>query len=137
MNSKGLFLGLRNISNISSRTSKLVQLKALQIEHGKDLLKVLQYAYDPFKRYYITPYLYRSEGSNDIDHHGFDILDRLASRELSGYMAAETLKDYMASLNPESRILFSRIVKKDLRIGMAAKSINAVFPYLIQIVRAT
>jgi len=107
--------------------------KQLLIKHDSPVLRnLLRYAYDPFKRYYITaPGLEGVEGGDDLGVMGRAILDQLASRKLSGQLAIETVSDYVSCLSPNAAVVFQGIINKDLRLGIGLKTINQVYPGLI------
>lgn len=100
-----------------------------------ELKKVLEYAYNPFKKYYMTaPDLEGVfQGSIWLDEM-YDILDRLSTRQLSGQAAFEIVCDEISILCPYHAELFKMILNKDLRCGINIKSINKAFPGLIPLV---
>lgn len=61
-----------------------------------------------------------------------DILDRLASRELSGNKAKDTVHLLLRDLIGHDQEIFVNILKKDLRCGISTVSINDAIPDLIQ-----
>lgn len=93
----------------------------------------LKAAYDPFTRYH------QRRNENELPPGGncifglttWELLDKLASRALSGIEAQMAVDQHLAILRPDSGRLLCRILNKDLRMGMGAKSINKVFPKLI------
>ena len=94
-------------------------------------VKVAQYTYDPFITYGITPK--RTETGCGLTvfsegGHVFETLDRLAKRDLSGNAAHETLDALYGQLNSASCELLWRILSKNFRAGITAKSINIVRP---------
>jgi len=95
------------------------------------LSKILRFTYDPRKHYYINQVPWKGRGQNWIDRDGFEILDQLSKRILSGTHAKITVQCYMQELRPEEAEIFKGILKKDLRIGMATKTINKALPGLI------
>lgn len=94
--------------------------------------KVLEYAYNPFKRYYMSaPTVDGVDdpmGITDIPYH---VLDQLSTRHCSGKAAFERVCDLIKTLSPSYAELFKRILNKDLRCGISVKSINKAFPGLI------
>lgn len=97
-----------------------------------ELKKVLLYAYDPFKKYYMT--------APDLDGYGedymepgeeYEILDDLSTRVLSGQAALEEVSDSISIMNKDKAEVFKRIINKDLRAGINVKSINKAWPGLI------
>jgi len=101
------------------------------IKKYPELKKVLLYAYDPFKKYYMAAPIVRTTGFCNLGLATESLLDDLSSRKLSGQLAYEAVCDHIASLNPKAAEVFSRIINKDLRAGIHVKSINKAFPGLI------
>ena len=100
-----------------------------------ELKKVLEYAYNPFKKYYITaPDMEGSDDQMAVDYIPLHILDDLSNRSLSGQKALEKVCDWITSLNLETAVLFRMILNKDLRCGINIKTINKAFPGLIPLV---
>ena len=121
---------LHEIEMIANTTGNQ-KIKELQ-EHPR-LIKTLEYAYDPHKKFYITaPDIDGVVNGSDDMSEAFDILDRLASRELSGQAALEEVSDMIVSLTPYSAEVFKRILNKDLRAGINVKSINKAWSGLIK-----
>jgi len=111
---------------------------AYQSGHGKlALLKqhpevqpYLVAAYDPYQRYYMTTRV-TGQGTYEFEPATWEMLDFLHKRALSGSHGQKMLDSAVMGMTTKSAELFKRILKKDLRIGLAAKSINKVFPGLI------
>jgi len=98
-----------------------------------EMMLYLKAAYDPFTQYYAK----RNEdfcigtGEKVFSQDTWTLLDMLASRALTGHAADNAIDMCIFRLSPRSARLFCRILNKDLRMGLAAKSINAVFPGLV------
>jgi len=121
----------------ASGTAKQTVLKA----NATPLLKsILYYTYNPFLKFFIQKINTKGKGFKEIRDESFVILDYLASRKLSGDYAKQTVNVHINALDPAEAELFKCILKKDLRMGMAAATINKVFPDLIPtfgVMRAT
>jgi DNA ligase-1 len=89
-------------------------------------------AYDPYKMYYNTK-SNQGYGTNQFRTTTWVLLEDLNSRRLSGMVAQTAIDQHMKTMSNMSSILFNRILNKDLRMGMGAKSINKVFPGLIPV----
>ena len=99
----------------------------------EDFRDIISMAYNPLVTYgvlAIEPPLV--PGDQDFTMHTFDILEKLANRELTGNEAHAEIKDQLSVLNKESGELFIQILNKDLRAGFTAKSINKARPGTIQ-----
>jgi DNA ligase-1 len=113
---------IRAIARTQGSLSKMVMLKA-----HPELKRVVLYAYDPYKHYFMTEPALDGEGDRPIDDLTFQILDSKAKRELS----TSAVYQYICSLDYEAAEVFKRILNKDLRMGLGVKSINKVWPGLI------
>lgn len=97
------------------------------------------YAYNPFKRFYLSPPdiegvdfgLPLFESGGFMNEEAKTILESLSNRVVTGRNAFEMVCDFMAILNKPSAILFKRILAKDLRVGVALTTIRSVWPGLI------
>ena len=89
-------------------------------------------AYNPYVMYHNTK-ANPGYGTCGFDARTWSMLEELSSRKLTGMRAQTTINLHMQDLSNTSAELFHRIINKDLRMGMGAKSINKVFPGLIPI----
>jgi len=93
-------------------------------------LRVLRYALDPFmtfgvgKKTKIPP----GTGSDQWGAEEFELLDKLASRQLTGGAAVENIAFHMKELSPKSGELLKRVLLKDLRAGFTADTVNDALP---------
>lgn len=94
--------------------------------------RVLKAAYDPFITYGIKQ-VPESDiaGSEGFSDHTFELLDKLASRELTGNSAKVEIITELNLLSDQSKTLLTRILKKDLRAGFTAGTCNRVQPGFI------
>lgn len=92
---------------------------------------ILRYAYDPFKKYHVSAPGIRGSGEGLINEATIDILDLLVEGTLSGGAAQRMVYDEVQQLTPDEAELLKRIIDKDMRCGISAKTINAVWPGLI------
>jgi DNA ligase-1 len=115
----------KEIANIKGTTAKMDTLRLA----GETEKNILAYALDPYRMYGVKNF--RKGGSlPEGEPLGlFETLDRMASRELSGGRAQAACQLMVADGVPEELLLM--ILNKDLRCGLAATSVNKVFPKLI------
>jgi DNA ligase-1 len=111
--------------NRASGTQKQVILR-----NYPGLTPYLYAAYNPFTRYYMTTKVL-GQGNFQFEDMTWELLDLLSKRALSGNKGQHFLDTAVMGLTPKSAELLKRILKKDLRMGMGAKTINKVFPGLI------
>ena len=137
MNSVTILRAIDQIAGTSSKNEKeaLVKLNAGNAE----FCRVLEYAYNPFKKYGIRkrPETLGDNCSNDFDAGTWELLDDLISRKLTGNAAIEAVRGELTALNAESAELLWRIIAKDLRAGFGESTCNKAkkglipdFPYM-------
>lgn len=114
-------------------TSKRGEKEALLREHLEHQLfrDACLYAYDPYRTYGIRPDA-DLEGTGTYFNDEFNpsrffaFLDLLERRELTGNAAKETLDQFLSEMTPREGQLLVRILRKDLRAGFTANSVNRV-----------
>lgn len=111
-----------NMRSTSSSTEKVGIIK----EASSYAHKALEYAYNPYKQYYVTSKTciknshLKQVHSLDL----FEVLDKLSNREVTGHDAIKLVN----GLDDES---IYKIIDKDLGIRAGAKVINKAIPNLI------
>lgn len=124
-----------NVIKRIQKASGAIDKKRIISENPK-LRSILIAAYNPFKKYYITPPpLHGTEGGGElctsngwIKNEYYSLLEDLSSRDLSGNAAFEKVCDVLVSLSPEGAMLLRMVLNKDLRMGVGIKTINQVWP---------
>ena len=109
-----------------SGTSKQSFLRVQDLE----ITKYLFAAYDPYTKYFITKTKI-GRGDFQFDSATWEFLSQLSTRKISGLNAQTMVNSITQGMTKRSSELFKRILNKDLRMGMGAKTINKVFPGLI------
>ena len=115
---------IKHITSASGNSKQTI------LKEHPDIQPYLLAAYDPYTRYYITKGV-EGVGVNQFDFFTWKILKELSDRKLSGDEAKWIDGDHTRRMSARSSELFRMILKKDLRMGMGAKTINKVFPGLI------
>lgn len=121
-------MALRNTNSLNKKKEIL--------EHAPLLFQeLLQYTYDPFKRFHIQKLPWTGKGSETIDGSWpviHSILDELVEG-FGGQREKDLVRATITAMNPSDAELFKCIIKKDLRAGISATTINSVFPDLIPV----
>jgi DNA ligase-1 len=135
MNSRQAFEAIEQIAATSSKNEK----QALVAENLDVFFRsVLVAALDPLVSYGISkrPQT-ETYGAAAFDDSTWDIIDGLAERLLTGDAAISAVRSELGRLEPKSSELFWRVIKKDLRAGFGAETVNKVskgliraFPYM-------
>ena len=125
------------INEISSTNATTKKQALLQANDHPVLRKVLEYAYNPYKVYKIKQLPNEVElmdmGPSQGTYTGFgwELLDELAAAKGVPDSMKRQVMYHLRSLPAKERVVFCRILKKDLRAGIDYKTINKVFPDLI------
>lgn len=129
---------LENISMVQSTSHKEALLKA---NKDHEILKSLLIAcYDPFTVYNIK----KIDGLDYADRHNpmtpeanyrsfMTLLDRLSSRIVTGNAAIYECQKFFSYCSEQEAIWYTRVLKKDLNIGIKVKTINKCIPGLITV----
>jgi DNA ligase-1 len=130
MRSNEIHAIITNVAAVSGKKDKEVLLK--QYIDDLDFRNVLQAALDPRVSYYIEAVPEPvGVGDKEFDSITWRLLAELSSRELSGNTARDVLQTHLSCLTAESAELLKWIIKKDLRAGFGASTVNKVMPGLI------
>lgn len=136
MNSLQVFEAIEQIAATSSKNEKQALIAA---KINDPLFKhVLVAALDPLVSYGISTRPQTSKtGLGLFCPSTWEIIDALASRRLTGDSATASVRAELERLEPKSSELLWRILKKDLRAGFGAETVNKVskglirtFPYM-------
>lgn len=123
---------VEQLRNTSSTNDKIAILKA-----NKDnelLQKVLEYTYNPYKKYKITEKTQAKTPMNDTFttryENIFSLLDKLSSSNINDNLR-RNVSGFLSHENEDIRQLYSCILLKDLRCNISATTINKVWKGLI------
>lgn len=127
------FNALKAIQNESGTLNKQ---SILQQNASNDALKNLLYlAYNPYIQFYIKKIpkvAPQGVGTYETHYVNFlDLLGKLSHREITGNAAIEAVKTFLSDCFSDEQVWYSRVLGKDLKIGLADKGINKVFSQLI------
>ncbi|OAD82845.1 hypothetical protein ATN89_17325 [Comamonas thiooxydans] len=134
------FTILESIASTASKNEKIELLKK-GFADCPTLRRICLAAYDPFKTYGIAkipPFTPMDTYSLDMDSPMvWETIDRLASRELTGTAAIDSVAAILTVMPDSSRELFKRVLLRDLRAGFSENTINKAekgaiktFPYM-------
>lgn len=123
------------VEDVAGNSGKAAQQALAAHTHSQTVREVLEYAYDPFRTYGIKKLPEAEMAADDSAFMEWSevkaVLDRLAARELTGNAARGEVGAMLGNLAPDAEELVRRVLLKDLRFGLSAKSINKVVPGLI------
>lgn len=124
------------LETIAASPKKTDKERLLREASCPELERVLKAAYDPTVNYYIkkVPKAFSTgleKECTDFVEDTWQCLNDLSSRKIVGNEAVVDLQCVLTQLNLESQELLIRIIKRDLRCGISAATINKVFPKLI------
>jgi hypothetical protein len=125
------------LSKISAERSTNEKMKILaKYEHNLTLKKVLYKGMSKRIKFWVkyvpVPYAFTNQGElNDLDW-ALDKLSFLESRTVTGNYAQTFIGMLLGKLNPRDAEVITRIIKKDLKIGMGITNVNKVFNGLLE-----
>ncbi len=111
------------INSLRLYSSTLDKQKVLQTLTTELEKKMFQWAYDPFKTYKQKFNYLNMDGLGEVREDMFDLLNKLASRELSGNEARTAVIMYADKYGD----LIKLVCNKDLDCGVSAATLNTVF----------
>lgn len=89
-------------------------------------------ALDPFTTFGMKKVpKHTTDGTSEIKTAHYDVLGKLARRELTGNAAINAVSEVLSDLEPKSRELFIRVLTKNLKAGFSAETVNKSFPDMI------
>jgi len=107
--------------------------KKEKLKNYPNLKKILNYIYDPFKKYNVSPAniekLKDLEPKNSYNDF-YNLLDDLTSGKLSGHEAVRQIRGFI-NTNKEFEDVIIKVIDKDLKIRLGSKEVNKIFPNLI------
>lgn len=127
---------LDRLAATSGRNDKEEILQAVKGEPHEDLFKrVIHLAYDPSYNFWVREFHQFASTQGDIAlSHALDELEgKIATREVSGHAAIAFVETLYRELGKDDAEVLDRIINRDLRCGVGAKTFNKVWPDLIYI----
>ena len=125
---------LENIAYTPSLNAK----QAILTENSDNevLRSLLCLAYDPFQQFYVKklPHMVPYQGDIDWENNFgnfLQLLVNLSHRNITGNAALLAVSQFFQGCNKTEQLWYSRVLTKDLKIGLADKGINKAFPKLI------
>lgn len=127
------FMEIENILDQVRKTSS-TNMKMEILDNNKDnelLAKVLEYTYNPHKRYGISEKLVLIPSSEDIPKEKdiFKMLDKLANNNINDSLRTE-FANFLEYYDAIAKLL-RQVVNKDLKLGCNVNTINKVWKGLI------
>tara|TARA_B100000683_G_scaffold68211_1_gene66843 strand:- start:33 stop:1319 length:1287 start_codon:yes stop_codon:yes gene_type:complete len=116
--------------------SSLIAKKAIINAYGKNpfIKSALVYAYDPYKKYYVTSKTckknFNLRDSNYIHDSIFDLLNDLNDRTYTGHDAIAMVNAFI-NMNEKYEDLIFSIIDRNMELRASASVINKVIPGLI------
>jgi DNA ligase-1 len=123
------------LKECSATTSTVAKAQVLAANATEELKKILNYALDPFKVYGIKQFEFAKPDGGDekptIYPEMFKLLEKFMRREITGDAARNEIKELSRSMTEHEQDIFFKILKKDLKCGVAEGIVNKTFPKLI------
>lgn len=125
---------LKILNEISEESSTNEKMNILSKHiNNKTLKEVLYLTYSGRIKFHIKNLPNVTEMNSSITlEEAIVSLSEIYNRKKTGNAAIEHLKNILSSCNESDYIVITRIIGRDLKIGMGTKNINKVFPKLIE-----
>lgn len=127
-----IFKILQEIATTPGMNDKIKILETYK--DNENLKKICWYAYSPTINYWVKNFeipMDMGHPDNDISKT-FPLLDDLSNRVYTGNEAKSQIFNKLIPINYVEKKLFVAIINRDLRCGLSIKSINKVWPKLIE-----
>lgn len=119
------------INQLRSESSTNGKIAILKANSDNELLqKVLEYTYNPFKKYGMSEKTINPINNASFTTNIFKLLDILSESNINDSLKATT-NSFIGSFNQEEQELYKCMLLKDLKIGVNSKTINKVWKDLI------
>ena len=118
---------------IELQTTNSLNDKKEILSSYSDMTKILEYVYNPYKKYGVTSKLLKKRqdlGVTNTHTNIFNLLDDLYLRKLTGHDAIKSINGFISD-NKEWDTLLYCIIDKDLKTRTGVSIINKVYPELI------
>lgn len=124
---------ITEIQSTRGMNAKIDLLKTIiGTDHEETMKRVLIYALDGRKNYWITSAEKPSTNTGEkVLDEFLDVLETLATREVTGNAARERVDQALSALSEQDAEIALRVIGRDMKCGLGAKSINKVWPDLI------
>lgn len=128
------FDALELVQNVSASTGKQ---EILKLHADNDVLKTILFiTYNPFIQYFIrkvpeVPPVSRDEVSEVVYNEFLQLLCKFKERQLTGNAALDALTAFLSTCNAVEQKWYTRVIQRDIKCGIADKSINRAFPGLV------
>ena len=125
------------LERLEKESSNKVKLRIL--EENKDIYRlkeILEYTYNPFKRYGITEKTFENiitEKSISNFNNIFEVADRLSISNINNSLRVLVVSLVESLPNEDEKKWAKRMLCKDLKIGITSTTINKVWPELIPV----
>jgi len=123
---------VNNMKNTSSLNEKKVIIDT--IKEDKFIKKAINYALDPYKKYYVTSKTCKKMSHIEDNECGFidlfELLDDLNNRTYTGHDAIAMVNGYIGQHKEYEDLIFS-IIDRNLEIRASESVINKVIPDLV------
>ena len=125
---------LNIINELANEPGRNAKIQILEDNKDNDVLKqAVGLALNPMVQFYIKkiPQYENDKGVSLSLSSALKALDDLSNRVVTGNAAIEYLKVLLTSLEPDDAQILERVIKKDLKCGVAASTANKVWPKLV------
>lgn len=126
------------LSNIEGTTKRLEIENILADKDNSVLRTLLMATYDPYTQYYVKklPKIKQADTGTSLDDayvRFLELLQRLNKRQVTGNAALLDIQQVFSWFSLEENKWYSRVLQKDLKIGVNVATINKVYENMIPV----
>jgi hypothetical protein len=119
--------------NIGSTTSRLAKEAFIREQDNNGVFKeLLLYAYNPYKMFYVKKFKIPQPLVKQDEHTNYlafiNLCNQLSIRAITGNAALDHIHIAFSTMEETEQKWYSRVLQKDLKIGITSSTINKVFP---------
>ncbi|SBW84333.1 DNA ligase [Pseudomonas veronii 1YdBTEX2] len=129
MKSCEILRALDSVAAVSGKLEKSALLTTYLVD--PTFQRVMKLMLNPLISFYKRPARSEVFGTEVFTEDTWLLLDRLATRQLSGDAASREVQSALSTLTPESSELLWRVLHRDPRAGFSEGSINKILPLTI------
>lgn len=128
MSSCQIFDYLEKIAETAGSNDKIDLLsKGYPLFDGR-FKEVIRLGLCPMTTFGYKPTMPELSGANSFSTETFELLDKLAARQLTGHAARDAVQAHLATLTKPSQELLFRVLMKDFRAGFSEALVNKAQP---------
>lgn len=141
MSSNQISYALQTVKNTSGKKAKEALLRQLQAEFPEESARIMRAVFDKDITYGFAKKIPKPDAPAVVNRitrprqfgpSTWELLDKLASRELSGKAAKTAVAQHLGRLSEPSRLLFECILQQNLRAGFGIDVVVGIWGQIVE-----